>query len=94
MTIVWKTWKCKGIWKKLSLQICFRTSSILILLEPYSVLDGAVAQLKNRPTLVHAEELPSGEWLRFIGRILRLSPAYLPRDALNSIELSYFIWGN
>jgi len=26
----------------------------------------------NRPTFVHAEQLPSGECLRFIGRILRL----------------------
>jgi len=45
------------------------------------------------------QELPSGEWLRFIDRILRLLPNPLSFDALNEripLELagSYLLRGN
>jgi len=45
------------------------------------------------------QELPSGVWLRFIGRILRLLPTPFPFDAFNEedpLELlgSYLVWEN
>jgi len=59
--------------------------------------------LTNRPMLVHdmlcCKELPSGEWLQFIGVIFRLLPTPLPFDALKErdpFELSgsYFVYEN
>jgi len=35
------------------------------------------------------QELPSGEWLRFIGRILRLLPTPLPFAVLNGFDAAF-----
>jgi len=43
----------------------------------------AQLSLTNRPTLVCCQELPSGEWLRFIGRVFRPLHTPLPFDALS-----------
>jgi len=47
--------------------------------------------------MLYCQELPSGEWLRCIGRIFRFLPIPLPFDALDEwdpLELSgsYLVW--
>jgi len=54
--------------------------SVDVYLRRHDALSQQVVQLSptNRPTLVYTEELPSGELLRFIGRILRRVTPSIP----------------
>jgi len=44
--------------------------------------------------MLRSQELPSGELLRFVGRILRLLSTPFQRDAVSPLELSgsYLLW--
>jgi len=65
-------WSRSVVCQSVSLSVCLSRGS--------TVQQKAQLSLTNRPTLVRAmlccQELPSGEWLRFIKGIFRLLPTY------------------